>query len=253
MGLPPLGVHGVVIALVLVALRPQVASATPIVLTAVDDARGVDSFFGPPEQVFALLPDPGANTIVLTSPFEERLGIEFSLAPVPAGSTVLAASLLLDVSFFSQPFSGAVHGYIGDGVVQGTDLVTENLLANFSVIGPGALSIAIPSAFPQAALDDGDLFVGFALRAIVMNSLTEITSLDCVGCTSRYPRLQLDVEGVVVPEPGTLALVGVGFAAFAARHSRRKSAADTISAGETGTPTGTVANSHYEAFRQRRL
>jgi hypothetical protein len=181
------------------------ASATTITLFPDDDRRGIDAFLS---GNFVLQADMGTATVTRTMSQEERAAMEFALAPIPAGSTILSATLKLFLTVMPAvvPQTAEVHGYVGDGVVSATDLPTTNFLTSFNV---NALSVStpIPVAYLQTLLDGGDSFFGLVLRNVTMPSgVFEIWTMDS-GFEDRFPRLEVEID-TVVPEPASIILLG---------------------------------------------
>jgi hypothetical protein len=132
-----------------------------------DDRRGIDSL--PLDNVFSLQPEVNVETVTFSPPgFEERAGLEFDISAIPSGSSIISAMLAITVSFASTPQSAEVHGYQGNGVIENADLSTLNLLAPFTVNGPGAVTINLPAGFFQSLVDQSAAFAGLTLRNITL-------------------------------------------------------------------------------------
>jgi hypothetical protein len=209
------------------ALPPSDASAASIVLTPDDDRRGL--FVEGLDTEFHLQINGGQDTVTFNPGpmpgmgFEERFALEFALGALPAGATIVSSTLTLHLPVL--PGGGMqtaeVHGYAGDGTIQGADLSTTNFL---TVFHPDALSIVIPidAAFLQGLLSAGEGFGGFAIRNVtVPGGVFTVWTVD--GPAATEPTLAIEyLENSAVPEPATLLMVGTALAAGGLRMGRRQ-------------------------------
>jgi hypothetical protein len=193
------------------------AAAAVISITPTDDARGIDSFL---DGNYSCCVDPGLVTATVNMSFEERVALEFALAALPAGATITAATLTLHlpVAPLPVPNSADLHGYAGDGVITASDMTVSNLLTGFVANAAGAVDIVLDPGFIQGLLTADEDFAGFVVRNVTNPSgvLTMYTSDS--GFPQFSPTLEIDYE--VVPEPGSLLLVGTALL-FIARRARR--------------------------------
>jgi hypothetical protein len=208
------------------ALLPSHASAASIVVTPDDDRRGIFTFGLDTE--FHLQINGGLDTVTFSPGpmpglgFEERFALEFALGALPPGATILSTTLTLHLPVAPGGMQSAeVHGYAGDGTIQASDLSTTNYL---TVFHPNALSIdiSIDPGFLQDLLSAGEGFAGFAIRNVtVPGGVFTVWTVD--GPAATEPTLAIEyLEATVVPEPGTLLLVGTALATSAMRRCRRR-------------------------------
>jgi hypothetical protein len=193
------------------------AEAALVLITPTDDDRGLDSFLD--GNFLCCQLDDGLATVTLNPFFEERVGLEFALAALPAGVTVLSATLTLHLpTRTTKPNSSDVHGYAGDGTITDDDLTVSNLLTNFVVSAAGPVDIAIAPVFIQALLAADEDFAGFMLRNVTdSGGVFTIWTTDS-GFEDLYPTLAIEYE--MVPEPGSLLLVGTALLLVARRIRR---------------------------------
>jgi hypothetical protein len=191
-------------------LASQVEADT-IVLTPADDRRArrlLDPPDGMPDDFhLQFIGDLGGlDTVTLNLSEEERFAMEFALGALPGGAVILSSVLTLHLPVAPLPAmnSAEVHGYAGDGTVQGDDLFAENFLASFHPVVP-SFDISIGSSFLQELLLAGEGFAGLALRNVTIPQGT-FTLWNVDGPAATRPTLTIEYE--VVPEPSTLVLVG---------------------------------------------
>lgn len=204
------------------ALLPSDADAAAILLTPTHDQRGIFNFGLDTE--FHLQIDGGQDTVTFSpgpmpgTGFEERFAMEFDLSLVPAGAAITSTTLTLHLPVLpGMVQSSDIHGYAGNGTVEGEDLSVENFLTTFQ---PNALTVNIPidPGFLQGLLLADEDFAGFALRNVTVPSgVFTLWTVDGPAATDPT----LEIEYAVVPEPSTLLLVGTALAACGRRAFKR--------------------------------
>lgn len=191
------------------------AEAALILINPTDDARGIDHLL---DGNFICCHDDGLVTVTRTS-FEERVGIEFALAALPSHAAITAATLTLHLpTDTTRPNTADVHGYAGDGMITDEDLTVSNLLTNFVVSVAGSVDIPIDPTFIQGLLTADADFAGFMLRNMTEPSGVFTIWTSSSGFEHLYPTLAIEYE--LVPEPGSLMLLGTGLILGARRASR---------------------------------
>jgi hypothetical protein len=211
----------VVSCLTLAGGAASLAEATAITLPVTVAERGIDQL--PKDGVFVGPQfDPGQATVTNAQFFEERALLEFNLTAIPDDEVVTSATLRIvipDASSVGQ--SGAVHGYVGNGVYDNADLAVENLLTTFTITtAPGDLGIAIPIAFIQSLLAANETFAGFTLRNTTVGFGVFSFWTDATPNQNLHPTLEIETQAV--PEPASLLLAGSGISLALATLARRR-------------------------------
>ena len=213
--------RGLLALIVTAALFPPQAAAAPILIFPTDDDRGLDAFLNGNFACCQL--DMGQGTVTLTT-FEERLALEFALGGLPPNPVINSATLTLFIPVAPLVLNDAqVHGYAGDGVIMVPDLTVANLLTDFQVGAAGSVVIPLDPSFIQDLVTANEAFAGFMLRNVTAASgVFTIWTVDS-GFDQFNPVLELDVEeSQVIPEPGTLVLLGTALAACGGRRAWRR-------------------------------
>ncbi|MGJ8725306.1 MAG: PEP-CTERM sorting domain-containing protein [Roseibacillus sp.] len=143
---------------------------------------------------------------------------EFDLSGISAGSTILEAYFEFDtrsVSNIGPTSVFRIDGYIADGVITTSDFDAAQsagglLMASYDLVRADSdfrsLSLELTDfSSLQSAITNGENY--FGLRTETENfSIIQVSSLENTTGAA-FPSLRL----VLVPEPSTLALVGLGF------------------------------------------
>ena len=149
-------------------------------------------------------------------PLEQRSAIEFSLEGI---TDLQIAELFLVATSFS-PYPEFVndpilefHGYVGDGVIQYSDLFVDNLVFTTDSIPELGLYVFDVTDYVATLVNDGAGFVGFSVHDIMPNSHVSFYPGSSLGTGSNT----LVVNGFTpppdpIPEPATILLLGSGLA-----------------------------------------
>jgi hypothetical protein len=202
-------------------LLPAPAAAALIVITPTDDERGSDSL--PLDGNFTCcLFDPGQATASLGPASEEAVGLEFDISGIPDGALITSVTLNLFVTNTFGVDDAILHGYAGNGVVEGADLGVSNQLLSFMVPTTGnqfPLALNLAPFFLQGLIDGSVDYAGFTLRNTTPGGgVFSIYTMNW-GDTAVHPSLAIEFQ--TVPEPASLFLLGTGIMAVGLRLRRQ--------------------------------
>lgn len=139
------------------------AQADVITLNFVSVATGVDD--GPQDGVYDSFTVDNLGSVNNNGFTSFRTAFEFSLAAIPAGSTVNSATLTLALSNYEGTRTIQVHGYGGDGTVQLSDFALNGLVATASVNPSGTQTFVFDvTGFVADLVMNGATFAGFSVR-----------------------------------------------------------------------------------------
>lgn len=131
----------------------SVASAA----TAADD--------GPQDGIFDRLTPANLGSVNNNGFTSFRTALEFPLAAIPEGATIVASVLDFDVEAFEGPRSLEVHGYVGDGLAALTDVDGGERQWSGTVDGSGTQTFTVDvSGQVSSLVREGTTHAGYSFR-----------------------------------------------------------------------------------------
>ncbi len=184
---------------------PQ-ASAANVNLTYVAAATAED--LGPQDDVFDDFTPLNFGSVNNNGYTSFRTAMEFDISSIPIGSTILAATLTIQIGYLDESRSLSLNGYLGNGTVQLSDF-SQNGLVSDTLLAPDSSQVVFfdASGFIGGLVGSGATFAGFNLREDQANALNyAVFNIDMNGPTA--PVLSIDFEPV--PEPSVTCMLGTG-------------------------------------------
>lgn len=159
---------------------------------------------------------------------------EFDISGLPGGIIIQSASLVLKASGTVSSLSGGadlyLHSYDGDGSITEADWFASKTFvgsANYAQWTPANTILETPFSDLStlaAAIAGGTQYFGIEV-GVNFASTVNVYSLESTHAARLFPTLRLNYELAAVPEPGSIALLGVGVFLLALYGYRRRSKA----------------------------
>jgi hypothetical protein len=202
--------------LMLAALPP--ASAATINLGYSSGATAEDQ--GPQDGVFDAFSPLNLGAINNNGFTSLRTALEFNISSIPAGSSIVFATLDLRFVFVEGTRSLMLHGYAGDGTIQLDDFSRNGFVAG-AVLPPGGNTELMLDAtgFIQGLVNSHNAFAGFNLREDPANVPNfTVFRIEMTGPAAPL----LSINFVPVPEPSVICLLGLGLISLMLLHKNAK-------------------------------
>lgn len=171
-------------------------------------------------------------TLLTVSPAEIRGAFEFNLQsdisatgglPDPIDRlTIDAATLTFTGNDLLPSSTLELHGFQGDGSLTSGDFATTTPIATGTIGAALNSSVSFDvTSHVQSVVNADNQFAGFMLRLQTDPGIVSINFADHLTQNLR-PLLSVEAQPPEIPEPGTVALFGVGLAALGIQSWRRR-------------------------------
>ena len=157
-----------IIAICMGALLPAASTlADVITLNFVAAATGVDA--GSEDGVYDAFAPFNLGSVNDNGFTSFRTAFEFDLSSLPSGATINSVQLVMDLTNWEGMRTIEVHGYTGDGTIDGTaglaDFARNGLLVTTSVSPTGTQRLTLDvTSFVVGLAVNGETFAGFNVR-----------------------------------------------------------------------------------------
>jgi len=160
--------------------------------------------------------------------FEHRAVIEFDLSSLPSSAIVQSLTFGFQaVSVANGPDNTTIDlfGFAGDGVADLDDATSTGTLLgsyDYHLLQLGVKTVSLDVSALQSILGSSS-YLGLRLQARDVTGNTSIASLESSSFRTP-PTLEVEYRTGIVPEPNSLALLGVGAFGLALVLARRRAA-----------------------------
>lgn len=206
MGSVKLVLAGLYVAAVFGVMTASAAQAVTIISSSATGTVRDNGGNGTPDVVFT-------SVLQVFHPFntDDRGIVEFDIS----GQTMSVGQALLTLTREGTSGVGLpiqLFGYGGAGANGAVDIADFNLgtlVTGFNV--PATLGVSIDvTAFINAQIGLSSNFVGFNLRSAITDPPVQVNFVPSNPTTTPLPALELGDATTTLPEPGTLAILGLG-------------------------------------------